>query len=364
MTKNRHHHALADAADLGLLYYGQVKPLEEFLERREQKERAARFNGTSFMMYFIGLMVIALCTLLSTLAMEKWGKNVLLDLALLYLAVSLLTATWFDHRHYGFLTNFFAAVCVLMTPLCVFALENVLGFWRDSPGTYLFQIHTSLDWRWVSMEVSLLLSACFVFWRFKRRFLEVLIGSALLLIVLDVAPLFLFSMHIANDLAWLWATRFVIALFVGLTCLACAFWLDLRSVSEIDEAFWLYFFGLVVSCLALGAWVFAPQSWVGAVSWWMRGFYLVFHLLLMLASAALQRRSFAVFGGIGIALMLIQMAWLMFKDVIASSVALTAFAAAYMALAFWWAHNEYRISPFLRSLLPETMQNNLVWREM
>lgn len=355
MRKQRQHDVLMEAADLGLLYYGQVKPLLEFLEQRERRQRIHGWHGVTILWYAFGLLVIAACTLFSTLALEKWGTTALLNLSLMYLLVSFLAAIWFDNRQYELPTTIFATLFVCLFPLMVFATQHVMGMWPDLAAQPV--IHTYHHWfdkRWLSLELSTLFVALVLLRRFKSSFLVFPLGLILLYICIDLLPAFLLGKEILgfNEEAWLLSKQILIGF--GLVSLSIGFVVDLYVRTRREYAFWIYLLGLIIFSLALL--LFDHSAML------MKFLYLSIFAGLIFVSATLQRRTFMVFGSVGVMFILTDIAWSMFKASFAFIGMLSFFALILFSVAIWWSRNEHRISALLRSLLPETMQNNLMWR--
>jgi hypothetical protein len=118
----------------------------------------------------------------------------------------------------------------------------------------------------------------------------------------------------------------------------------LRSRRGKDYAFWLYLFGLLTFCCAL--------SLMGSGKLASKLVYLAIHFCLVLVGAVLSRRTFAVFGGIGIAGVLSDLAWNLFKNSFAFMVLLTLFGFALIWLGLWWSKNEVEVSARMRAVLP------------
>lgn len=123
-----------------------------------------------------------------------------------------------------------------------------------------------------------------------------------------------------------------------------AFFVDLRSRHGKDYAFWLYLFGLLTFCGAL--------SMMGNGLLPGKLVYLAIHFGLVFIGAVLARRVFAVFGGIGIAVVLSDLSWHLFKNSFGFVAVLTLLGFALIGLGLWWSRNEAQISARLRAVLP------------
>ncbi|MCU6435608.1 DUF2157 domain-containing protein [Undibacterium sp. Jales W-56] len=359
--------ALMEAADLGLLHYGQVDPLLQFLEARARKagyrsghggmtgrNAPTRFSGTTVLYYLGGMLAIAACSLFSTLAVEKWGMPVLLDLSLVYLLFAVALASWLDKRGLGAPAGIFATLAIALVPLAIFALQHVLGWWADSATTGHYRdFHRWIDWHWLTMELATLLAGALMLWRFQYSFLVMPISVTLFYMGMDVVPAILMQGD-AGLISGNWHLRQQISLVFGLGMLVLALIVDLRSRRGIDYAFWLYLFGL------LTFWGALSSMGDGALSGKLM--YLAINTGLIFIGAILARRVFAVFGGIGLAMVLGDLSWHLFKDSFVFVALLTVLGFALIAAGLWWSKHEAHITAKLSAILPESLQSRLMLR--
>lgn len=351
-----------EAADLGLLYYGQVKPLVDFLEQRERKQREARWNGSTVLTYCAGLLAIAACTLFSTLALEKWGMTVLFELSLMYALVSLACTFWFNGHEHRVPANFFASLFVAMVPMLVFSVQNVMGYWPAGHAPQLHDLYHVFDRRWFVIEMTTVITALLVLWYFKRSYLLVPVLMSVFLMTVDLLPNLILNMDVDAFSNAGWNMRKAIALIFGFVVLLIGFIVDMQITRQRDYAFWLYAFGLFCFSAVLAIYFVLDPSNALSASYVGKAIYFVINVLMLLLSAALQRRTFAIAGAFGAALVMGHVAWAMFHDSFAFVGALIACVFAYLMVAMWWSHNEHRVSNRLRSFLPDALQNNLIWR--
>jgi hypothetical protein len=204
------------------------------------------------------------------------------------------------------------------------------------------------------MELSTLAVGAIMLWRFRYSFLVMPIAVTLFYMGMDIVPAILMQTDIGvfSDAGWL--LRKKITLAFGALMLLLAVMVDLRTRTEKDYAFWLYLFGTMTFWGALSS------LGDGALSGKL--IYLAINFALILLAAMLQRRVFAVFGGIGVAMVLGDLSWNLFKDSFAFVAMLTVLGFALIAAGMWWSKNERRMCAHLRHLLPTSMQNVLVWR--
>ncbi|MFZ6816477.1 DUF2157 domain-containing protein [Undibacterium sp. Rencai35W] len=369
MSKLCKRDALMEAADLGLLHYGQVDPLLQFLEARARKagykghsgmigrQAPTRFSGTTVLYYLGGMLAIAACSLFSTLAVERWGMPVLLDMSLVYLLFAVALATWLDKRGLGVPAGIFATLAVALVPLAIFALQHVLGWWADGVDRVTTEhyrdFHRWIDWHWLTMELATLLAGALMLWRFQYSFLVMPVSVTLFYMGMDVVPAILMQDD-AGMLSGNWHVRQQISLVFGLGMLVLALIVDVRSRRGIDYAFWLYLFGLLTFWGALSS--------MGNGTLSGKLIYLAINTGLIFIGAILARRVFAVFGGIGLAMVLGDLSWYLFKDSFVFVALLTLLGFALIAAGVWWSKHEARITATLSAMLPESLQSRLILR--
>lgn len=349
---------LQAAAEAGVLQTGQIEPLLAFLSQRDSRSGQARFSGTHVLYYLGGMLAIGAATLFATLAVEALGMAALLALSLLYLLCAAALAVWFEKRELGIVTGIFATLAIALVPLAVYALQHVLGFWADGVRAQHYRdYHAWIDWRWLVMELSTLAAGAAMLWRFRYPFMLMPLAVTLWYLGMDLVPALLLQADGGTD-NWLgeagWALRQRITLAFGMLMLLLAFFVDLRTRHGKDYAFWLYLFGLMTFWGALSS------MGSGALSGKL--VYLALNFALVLTGAILGRRVFAVFGGIGIALVLGNLSWTLFKDSFAFVALLSLLGFALIGAGVWWSRHEASISARLRDFLPQDLRELLAAR--
>lgn len=348
---------LTAAVEHGVLQQEQIEPLLAFLTQRNRQSGKAdtpRFSGTHVLYYLGGLLAISAASLFATLAVEALGMGALLALTVLYAACAIAVAGWFEKRGFGAPASIFATLAIALTPLAVFALQHVLGFWANGPTAQHYRdYHMWIDWRWIIMELSTLLSGVLMLKRFRYPFLVLPIAMTLWYLGMDVVPALFMQAGEGNG--WFggaaWELRKKITLVFGMLMLLLAFFVDLRSRHSKDYAFWLYLFGLLTFWGALSS--------MGSGELAGKLVYLALNFGLVFIGAVLARRTFAVFGGIGIMMVLGDLSWHLFKDSFAFVVVLTLLGFALIGAGVWWSKHEDDISARFRSMLPPDLRELL-----
>lgn len=349
---------LQAAADAGVLNPAEIDGLFAFLNQRHaqvSQEQGARFSGTHVLYYLGGMLAIGAASLFTTIAVEAMGMGALLVLSVLYAVAAMAIAAKLEKHGFGIPAGIFATLAIALVPLAVFALQHVLGFWADARHAEHYRdYHRYIDWRWILMELSTLAAAAAMLWRFRYPFLMMPVAVTLWYMSMDVVPALIMQAGVDSP-TWFsgaaWELRKTISLVFGMVMLLLAFFIDLRSRHDKDYAYWLYLFGLLTFCGAL--------SVMGSGRLSGKLVYLAINFLLVFVGAILGRRMFAVFGGIGMTIVLADLSWGLFKNSFAFVVVLTLLGFALIGIGLWWSKREDEISARLRGMLPDELRELL-----
>jgi hypothetical protein len=337
--------ALDEAEAKGLLSKGQGLALWTFLVEREQETPS--FRPAHILYYLGGLIAIGAMTLFMTLGWERFGGMGLLLISVAYCAIALaLTEFLLGRVRLALPAGITAALAVAMVPLAVYGAQHLLGLWpADDPVKAGYRdYHTRIDWRWLIMEFATLAAGAIALWRYRLPFMVMPVAVTLWYMSMDLTP-FLFG----GDAASLYSDRRkLVSVGFGGAMTLIAFWVDWRSLRSKDFAFWLYVFGVLTFWGGLTS--MDSNSELG------KFLYGCINLLLIALGAALSRRVFAVFGGIGVALYLGHLSHTVFKDSMLFPVALTAIGLLVIAAGVYWQRHEAIIGAWLRSFLPAAVR--------
>jgi hypothetical protein len=328
--------ALTEAVREGLLDAAQAERLWTFLSARHTETPG--FHFTHILYYLGGLVAIGAMSLFMTLGWERFGGWGLLGIASGYAVAGLLLANRFLGRGLTIPAGILATFVVVLTPLGVYGLQSALGWWPAAEDLAYREYHTVIDWRWMFMELATLASGALLLWRYRLPFLVMPIAVTLWYIGMDLTP-FLFGGDEAP-----WQMRATVSMWFGLGMTLLAFLVDLRTRGPRDYPFWLYLFGVLSFWGGLTA---QPSD-----SELARFGYLLLNLLLVGLGAALSRRVFAVFGGLGTAIYLGHLAYDVFKDSLLFPFALTAIGLGVIYAGVLWQRHEAQFSARLRAWLP------------
>jgi len=339
------------AAAEGIITASQARALSEFLaSRRPTADPAtATFSITHVLYYLGGMIAIGALSLFMTLAWERIGAAALLATALAYCAAALALAAWFERRTLAIPAGIMATLAIVTVPLAVYAVQHLLGLWPESkPGASYRDYHYLIDWRWIVMELATLAAGAVVLRHFRYPFLLMPIAVTLWYLSMDLAPFLTGESQWSESLS---RTRKWISIAMGATVIAFAFLIDLRSRFTRDYAFWLYLFGLAT--------FWGGLSLLGSGLLSGKLIYLAINIVLVLTGAVIGRRAFAVFGGIGIAIVLGDISHTYFKDSFAFTIALTFIGLGIVGAGVLWQRAEAAIAVRLREFLPPALRELL-----
>jgi hypothetical protein len=326
---------LEAAAAQGIVSAAQAERLWTFLSGQHGDQ--PRFTFTHILYYLGGLIAIGAMSLFMTLGWQRFGGWGIFSIALAYAVVGIVLTEHFLYRlRLAIPAGILACFVLVLVPLAVFGLQQALGAWA---GAHVYRdYHTLIDWRWIMMEFATLLASAVLLWRYRLPFLVMPVAVTLWYMSMDLAP-FLFAVEDAD-----WMQRQWISLWFGLGVLGLALWVDLRTRGAKDYAFWLYLFGVLTFWGGLS--LMRSDSELG------KFLYLCINLLLIAVGAALARRVFAVFGGLGVTGYLGYLSHRLFSDSAWFPFVLTLIGFGVIYLGILWQRHEAGLSARLRTILP------------
>lgn len=352
MLKLERNH-LAQAAAAGIITRDQERPLWLFLQEHAAalapgRDNGPRFTFTNVLYYLGGLLAIGAMSIFMTLGWEGFGGWGIFFIALLYAGVAFKLAGRFEAQGLAVPTGIMATLIVVLVPLATWGLQHALGYWADGPrATSYRQFHIFIDWRWTTLEFATLLAGVLMLRRYKAPFLLMPVAVALWYMSMDLVMLVLPpDESIWSPSSWLLRKWFSVCF--GLIVVLLAFWVDLRSRFTRDYAFWLYLFGLLAFWCGLTA--LDSSALAG------KFVYLAINLGLVLIGAVLARRTFTVFGALGVAIVLGNLSWHWFRSSWIFPIALTLIGLGIVYLGVWWTRNEGRLAARLRASLPADLR--------
>ncbi|MEN3378271.1 MAG: hypothetical protein V7604_3626 [Hyphomicrobiales bacterium] len=339
---------LRAAAAAGALDTAQLARLLAFLHQRSASLPAAtrapspQFDVAHLLWYAGALIVMTAMGLFSTLAFSQMGGKALAITALVYAAGFAAAGHYLWHAK-GLRTpgGLLIAIAVSMAPLAVYGVQDELDLWGQfgKPGT-VQGFYVWIKGSWIFMEVAAILAAVIALRFYPFPFIVVIAGVALWFMSMDLAPWIAGTDHAD------WETRRWISLWFGLGTLVIAWVVD--WLRRGDFAFWLHLFGM------LAFWGAVTSTSGGTMV--DKALYCAMNVVLLFLSVFLGRKVYAVFGVIGIALYLGDLANKVFRDSLLFPFALSMIGVAVIAAGLLYYRHQAAITAWLDTNLPDALK--------
>lgn len=326
---------LKAAVEAGILTADTAERLGTFLDARHAD--TPRFTPAHILYYLGGLVAIGAVTMFITLAWESWKGLPMLVLAIGFAALGVLLAQKLLAKGLRIPAGIMVTFSVCTTPLAVYSVQQLLGFWQGPEHYDVTDFHRYIDWRWFFMELGTLLAAAIAFYRYRMPFLSMPVAVIFWYLGMDLVPL------LFQDLDHNWELRRLTTMYMGIVVTLFAFWVDVRSARREDFAFWLYLFGVLMFWCGMTS--LDSDSELG------KFIYCLINIAMLGVGALLMRRVFAVFGAFGVAGYLGHLADV-FEDSLMFPVALAAIGIGVIWLGILWQRHEQGLHERLVSLLP------------
>jgi hypothetical protein len=303
----------------------------------------ARFDFAHVAYYFGALIVIGAMGWFMSLGWESFGGGGILAIASGYaLAFLVVGRTFWRREQLRVPGGLLIAMAVGMTPLATYGLERLLGVWPvGDPGVYR-GFHEWVKGGWFAMEIATVIAGAIAIHFFRFPFLSALVAFTFWYMSMDLAPLLFHGAPTASQRSW-------VSVAVGAGMLLAAFLIDRRT--REDFAFWLYLFGLLAFWGGLSS--MEPTSEARAA------IYLVVNVGLVLASVALQRRVFLVFGAFGVFGYLAHLSYHVFEHSVMFPFVLSAIGLSIIALGVHVRRHHARYEDMILNLVPAAVREHL-----
>ncbi len=331
---------LQEAVDANILSEQQAEQLIDFFQGRA--DIGPSFNFTHVLYYLGGLIAIGAMSLFMTLGWEAFGGWGIFFISLAYAGVGLKLSGSFQARGYAIPAGICATFVVALTPLAIYGIQQGLGIWPDE--SVYRDYHVYVKWNWLYMELGTLMIGVIMAWRYRYPFLIMPIAFTLWYMTMDITAIIA-----EGDITW--ELRKLVSMYSGLLVIGLAFWVDFRSRSKADYAFWLYLFGVLAFWSGLSL-----QESDSELSKFL---YFLINLVLIGSGVILVRRVFVVFGALGACFYLGHLAWDVFKDSLLFPIVLTAIGLMIIYLGVLWQKNETVLTRKMRRFLPQSLREFL-----
>ncbi len=328
---------LREAVDNKIISSEQADELTAFLTA--QPDTGPFFDFTHVLYYLGGLIAIGAMTLFMNLGWESFGGWGIFFIALLYAAVGLKLTQYFQAQAYPVPAGICATFVVALTPLAIYGLQQALGFWPDD--TVYRAYHRYIKWHWLYLELGTLAAGAIIAWRYRYPFLLMPVAVTLWYLSMDLS-----AMIVGGRADF--ELRALVSMYFGLLMILLAFWVDLRSRTTADYAFWLYIFGVMAFWGGLSS-----QHSDSELS---KFIYFSINIFMLGVGVLLIRRVFVIFGALGSCFYLEHLASSVFKDSWLFPITLTAIGLLIIYLGILWQKNEALITHKARSFLPSELK--------
>jgi hypothetical protein len=234
------------------------------------------------------------------------------------------------------------AIAVSMAPLAVYGTQDALDLWGQfgKPGT-THDFYVWIKGSWIFMEIAAIVAGVIALRFYPFPFIVVIIGIALWFMSMDLAP------WIAGESYADWETRRMVSMRFGLAIILLAWAVDCLKRGG-DFAFWLHLFGIITFWGAVTS--------GSAASSLDKVLYCAMNIGLLLFAVFLGRKVYAVFGVIGIAFFLGDLANKVFKDSLLFPFALSLIGVAVVAAGLFYYRHQERISAWWEVRLPDSVK--------
>ena len=336
---------LRAAVAAGVINPGQLEPLLAFLATRQPSEPASapKFDVVHVLWYMGALVVITAMGLFSTLAFSQMGGQALAATAVIYAVLFGGTGHYlWTIRKLRTPGGLLIAIAVSMIPLAVYGVQDSYGAWNQfgKPGT-VRDFYVWIKGSWIFMELATIAGGIIALRFYRFPFIVFIIAFALWFMSMDIVP------WITGSPTGNWETSRRVSVWFGLGIMLAAVIINMRQRSG-DFAFWLYLFGVMTFWGGITA-----SSDGTAVD---KALYCVMNVGFLLLSAFLGRRVFAVFGTIGIAFYLGDLANKVFNDSMLFPFALSLIGIGIIAFGLFYHRHQAGISSFVERHLPDALK--------
>ena len=338
---------LREAARAGVISAADLERLTTFLSKRQPAApanaaaTAAKFDAAHLLWYAGALIVIGAMGIFSTVAFSQMGGRALTVCAIIYAISFTLAGHHLWHRkNLQIPGGLLVTVAVSMAPLAVYGIQDELGWWGSfgKPGT-VQDFYVWMKGSWIFMEIAAIVAGIIALHFYRFPFIVSIIAVALWFMSMDLTP------WIFNTAQVDWEMRRKVSVWFGLGIIILAWIAD--YLERGDFAFWLHLFGL----MAFWGGITATESSSEAA----KVLYCLLNVGLLLIAIILMRRTYAVFGAIGISIYLGHLADVVFKDSLLFPFALSLIGIAVIAAGLFYHRKQEAIATWLAAHLPEAI---------
>ena len=332
------------AVAAGVIQADQADALWHFLSVKSAAPRPAirpRFDLVHLLWYAGALIVIGAMGLFTTLAFAQLGGAALAVIAVIYAVILVVVGDRLWRRGLAIPGGLLITIAVTMAPIFVYGVQDALG-WLNVPRRDYRDFYDFLRVArggWVPMELATIVAGLIALRFYRFPFLIAPIAMALWFLSIDVTP------WILGDPRPSWRLRKLVSVWFGLGMVVVAWMVDVRS--RADFAFWLHLFAVLAFWGGLTA--MESNSHLSAAV------YCLINVGLIGVGLFLQRRVYALFGGLGVAFYLHQLAEDVFRDSLLYPLALSLIGLAVIGTGLLLHRHRAALERVLQSRLPKAL---------
>lgn len=338
---------LRAASAAGVLDTAQLDRLIAFLRQHGTAVGAAapapRFDVAHLLWYAGALIVMTAMGLFSTLAFSEMGGKALAATAVVYAAAFTAAGHYLWHtKNLRTPGGLLIAIAVSMAPLAVYGIQDALGLWGQfgKPGT-VQGFYVWIKGSWIFMEIAAIAAGVIALRFYPFPFIVVIIGIALWFMSMDLVP------WIAGEEYADWETRRMVSLRFGLATILLAWAVDCLKRGG-DFAFWLHLFGIIMFWSAV--------TFSSGATTLDKALYCAMNIGLLFFAVFLGRKVYAVFGVVGLAVFLGDLADKVFKDSLLFPFALSLIGVGVIAAGLFTYRHQERIAAWLEARVPDSVK--------
>jgi hypothetical protein len=337
----------------GIIDAAKMSEITAFLaSRKTQPETSTpRFDLTHMLWYVGALIIIGAMGLFTNDAFNRMGGWALTACGVAYAIATFLGGHYlWTRKNLRIPGGLLIAVAVSMVPMIIYGIQDAMDLWKfaqGDPGQYR-NVFPYIHGSWIYMEIATVAVALLTAYFYRFPFILAIAAVALWFFSMDVAIWFLRSPESTNNYDFDFSTRRMVSIIVGLFIILLSWAMDLKRRGGADMSFWLHIAG------AAAFWGGLTLSDGGTE---LEKFaYLLINIGLLGLSLFLDRRVYAVFGGLGVATYLGQLAFNTFKDMILFSFALSAIGLLIIFLGVMLHRNRWKLVEALDDSLPDALK--------
>lgn len=337
----------------GIIDDAKLSEITTFLAGRVGQPEPAgpRFDLTHMLWYVGALIIIGAMGLFTNDAFNRMGGWALTACGAVYAVVAFLGGHYlWTKRSLHIPGGLLIAVAVSMVPMIIYGIQDAMDLWKyaqGDPGQYR-NVFPYIHGSWIYMEIATVAAAAIAAYFYRFPFILAIAAVALWFFSMDIAIWFVRTPDSTNNFDFDFNTRRIVSIVVGLFIILVSWAVDLKRRGGADMAFWLHIAG------AAAFWGGLTLSDGGTE---LEKFaYLLINVGLLGLSLFLDRRVYAVFGGMGVATYLGQLAFNTFKDMILFSFALSAIGLFIIYLGVMLHRNRGKLVKAMDDGLPDVLR--------